>query len=126
MHSLLWVASLLLIGLAVMVLEVFVPSGGVLGFLSVTAIVAAIVMAFLEQGPAFGMAVLAVAFVAVPAVLALALRWFPETPLGRRVLPPACAWERAARGPSTSSRPSPTPSSTASRSSSSPARWARA
>ncbi len=88
MHSLLWVASLLLIGLAVMVLEVFVPSGGVLGFLSVTAIVAAIVMAFLEQGPAFGMAVLAVAFVAVPAVLALALRWFPETPLGRRVLPP--------------------------------------
>jgi hypothetical protein len=26
---------------------------------------------------------------AVPAVLAMAFRWFPETPLGRRVLPPA-------------------------------------
>jgi membrane protein implicated in regulation of membrane protease activity len=27
-------------------------------------------------------------FVAVPAVLALAFHWFPDTPLGRRVLPP--------------------------------------
>lgn len=88
MQTLIWVASLLLVGLAVMVLEVFVPSGGVLGFLSLAAIVAAIVMAFMEQGAAFGMAVLAVAFAAVPAVLALAFRWFPDTPLGRRVLPP--------------------------------------
>ena len=34
------------------------------------------------------LAVLAVAVVAVPSVLAVAFRWFPETPLGRRVLPP--------------------------------------
>ena len=88
MQTLIWVASLLFVGLAVMVLEVFVPSGGVLGFLSLVAIGAAIVMAFVEQGAAFGMAVLAVAFAAVPAVLAVAFRWFPETPLGRRVLPP--------------------------------------
>jgi membrane-bound ClpP family serine protease len=88
MGALVWVGALLLAGLAVMVLEVFVPSGGVLGFLSVVAIVAAIVTAFAEQGVAFGMAVLATACVAVPAVLAVAFRWFPETPLGRRVLPP--------------------------------------
>ena len=88
MQTLLWVASLLLVGLAVMALEVFVPSGGVLGFLSLLAIVAAVVMAFMEQGAAFGLAVLGVAFAAVPAVLGLAFRWFPETPLGRRVIPP--------------------------------------
>jgi membrane-bound ClpP family serine protease len=88
MNTLVWVLALLLIGLAVMVLEVFVPSGGVLGFLSVVAILAAIVMAFVQQGMAFGLAVAGVAFVAVPAVLALAFRWFPDTPLGRRVLPP--------------------------------------
>ena len=88
MSGIVWVASLLVVGLAVLVLEVFVPSGGVLGFLSVVAIVAAIVMAFVEQGAAFGMAVVAIAFTAVPAVLAVAFRWFPETPLGRRVLPP--------------------------------------
>jgi membrane-bound serine protease (ClpP class) len=85
MGALVWVVALLLAGLAVMVLEVFVPSGGVLGFLSVVAIVAAIVTAFAEQGVAFGMAVLATACVAVPAVLAVAFRWFPETPLGRFV-----------------------------------------
>lgn len=88
MNTLVWVLALLLIGLAVMVLEVFIPSGGVLGFLSIVAILAAIVMAFVQQGPTFGVAVLGVSFVAVPAVLALAFRWFPDTPLGRRVLPP--------------------------------------
>ena len=88
MSPLVWVVALFVVGLLVMVLEVFVPSGGVLGFLSVVALGAAIVMAFVEQGPAFGAAVLGVAFLAVPAVLALAFRWFPETPLGRRVIPP--------------------------------------
>ena len=88
MDALLWIVALLLVGLAVLVLEVFVPSGGVLGFLSVLAIGAAIVMAFVEQGAALGLTVLAISFVAVPAVLALAFRWFPDTPLGRRVLPP--------------------------------------
>lgn len=88
MTALVWIVALFLVGLAVMVLEVFVPSGGVLGFLSVLAIGAAIVTAFVEQGPTFGAAVTGVAFLVVPAVLALAFRVFPETPLGRRVLPP--------------------------------------
>lgn len=93
MDALVWIVALLLVGLAVLVLEVFVPSGGVLGFLSVLAIGAAVVMAFMEQGAAAGLAVLALAFVAVPAVLAFAFRWFPDTPLGRRVLPPPPAAE---------------------------------
>ena len=89
MTTLLWVVSLLLLGLGVMVLEVFVPSGGILGFVSIMALVAAVATAFLEQGATAGMASLAVVVLAVPAVLAVAFRWFPETPLGRRVLPPA-------------------------------------
>jgi membrane-bound serine protease (ClpP class) len=89
MISLLWVIALLLLGLGVMALEVFVPSGGILGFVSIAALVAGVATAFLEQGAAAGMASLAVVVLAVPAVLALAFRWFPETPLGRRVLPPA-------------------------------------
>jgi membrane-bound serine protease (ClpP class) len=72
-----------------MVLEVFVPSGGILGFVSIAALIAAVATAFLEQGATAGMAALAVVVLAVPAVLSLAFRWFPETPLGRRVLPPA-------------------------------------
>jgi membrane-bound ClpP family serine protease len=88
MTPLAWVAVLLLVGLVALALEVFVPSGGVLGFLSVVALVTGVALAFVEQGPWFGMAVLAVTCLAVPAVLALAFRVFPETPLGRRVLPP--------------------------------------
>jgi membrane-bound ClpP family serine protease len=86
MNMLLWVGALLTIGLGVMALEVFVPSGGILGFISVLALVAAVATAFAEQGVAGGMAVLAMIVLAVPVVLGLALRWFPETPLGRRVL----------------------------------------
>lgn len=88
MNPVFWTVVLLLVGLLVMVLEVFIPSGGILGFVSVVAILAAIVMAFVEQGPAVGMLVLAAAVVAVPGVLIMAFRWFPRTPLGRRVLPP--------------------------------------
>ena len=87
MNPLLWVIALLAVGLAVMVLEVFVPSGGVLGFVSVVALLAAVATAFMELGPMAGMTVLAITVVSVPTVLGLAFRWFPETPLGRRVLP---------------------------------------
>jgi membrane-bound serine protease (ClpP class) len=88
MTALLWVGALLLVGLGMLVLEVFLPAGGGLGFLSLVAIVAAVALAFVEHGVACGMGVLAFAFAAVPAVLGLAFRWFPDTPLGRRVLPP--------------------------------------
>lgn len=89
MSTLLWVVVLLTLGLGVMVLEVFVPSGGILGFVSIAALVAGVATAFLEQGATAGIASLTVVVLAVPAVLALAFRWFPETPLGKRVLPPA-------------------------------------
>lgn len=98
MNALVWVALLLVVGLAVLMLEVFVPSGGALGFIAVVAIVAAVVTAFVEQGTGVGLAVLAVTFVAVPAVLTVAFRWFPETPLGRRVLPPPPAPEDVVPG----------------------------
>lgn len=88
MTATIWVAVLLLVGLAVMMLEVFIPSGGILGFVSVAAILTAVGTAFLELGVVPGMTVLAITVLAIPTVLSLAFRWFPETPLGRRVLPP--------------------------------------
>ena len=88
MTSLAWIAALVLVGLAMLALEVFVPSGGVLGFLSVVAIAAGVVTAFVEEGPAFGVGTLAVVVAAAPAILGIAFRIFPDTPLGRRVIPP--------------------------------------
>jgi membrane-bound ClpP family serine protease len=87
MNPYVWVFGLLVIGLLVMVLEVFIPSGGLLGFISIAAIVAAVATAFAEQGIAAGLLVLAVTAVAVPATLAIAFHLFPATPLGRRILP---------------------------------------
>jgi membrane-bound serine protease (ClpP class) len=85
----LWIAALVAFGLGMILLEVFVPSGGVLGLLAVAALGAGVVTAFYELGALAGLGVLAGVFVAVPIVLVLAFRWFPLTPLGRRVLPPA-------------------------------------
>jgi membrane-bound ClpP family serine protease len=88
MTPLVWILLLLVVGLALIMLEVFVPSGGVLGLLAVLALGAGVVMAFVEQGMMAGLGALAGVFVAVPIVLMLAFQWFPATPLGRRVLPP--------------------------------------
>ena len=46
MDALLWSILLLLLGLALIALEVFVPSGGVLGVLAALALIASIVVAF--------------------------------------------------------------------------------
>jgi len=83
-----WVAALFLVGIGVIILEVFVPSGGVLAFVSLAAIVASIATAFFELGATAGTAMIALSVAVVPAIVGLAFRWFPETPLGRRVLPP--------------------------------------
>lgn len=88
MNTILWVAALILVGLGVLALEVFVPSGGLLGFLSLSALVAGVATAFWSLGALAGMTALAVVVFGVPAALMLALRWFPETAVGRRVLPP--------------------------------------
>ncbi len=88
MNPSLWIFALVAVGLGMVLLEVFVPSGGVLGLLAVAALGAGVVTGFVEHGPLTGLAVLAGVFVAVPIVLGLAFRWFPLTPLGRRVLPP--------------------------------------
>ncbi len=87
MSPLFWITGLLLVGLFVMVLEVFIPSGGLLGFVSIAAIVAAIATAFAEQGIGSGFLVLSITAVAVPSTLAIAFHLFPSTPLGRRIMP---------------------------------------
>ena len=83
-----WAALLLLLGLLLLMTEIFVPSGGVLGFLAITAIIGAIVMAFLRGGPATGTMFFIVTMIAVPVVLAGGFHFLPRTPMGKRLLPP--------------------------------------
>jgi membrane-bound ClpP family serine protease len=77
-----WSIILMLLGCIVMVLEVFIPSGGILAVLSAAAFVGAILMAF-QRGPVTGFAFVMTTVVAVPAVLALAFKAWPKTRIGR-------------------------------------------
>jgi membrane-bound ClpP family serine protease len=86
MDPLAWSALLLLLGLMLVLVEVFVPSGGVLGFLSIGSLMAAIVLAFYHRGVEVGFLFLGITAIAVPTVLVLAFRWWPKTPMGRRLL----------------------------------------
>ena len=85
MSLLVWSLILLTVGLALILLEVFVPSSGVLGVLAGLSVVAAIIVAFM-QGPYVGLAIVSITVVALPAVVALALRIWPSTSIGRRIL----------------------------------------
>lgn len=50
MDPLAWSVLLLLLGLTLVVLEVFVPSGGILGLLSIGALISSITLAFYHRG----------------------------------------------------------------------------
>src|SRR5688500_1192842 len=86
MDPLVWAGLLLLLGLALVMTEVFVPSGGILGVLALTSIVVAIVLAFLQSGALAGFLFVLVSLVAVPTILFLAFQWLPETAVGKRLL----------------------------------------
>lgn len=87
MSPVFWASILLLVGLTLVMVEIFIPSGGVIGFLSFASIIAAIVMAFYQSGPTMGIMFLSVSCIAVPFVLATAFRLLPGTPVGKRLLP---------------------------------------
>lgn len=85
MEPLVWSILLLVAGLAIIALEVFVPSAGVLSCLAALTILASIVVAFLG-GVGQGLIMLVVTSLILPVVIAAAIRWWPHTPIGRLVL----------------------------------------
>lgn len=85
LDPLVWSFLLMLVGCVVLVLEVFIPSGGVLSILSAAAFIGAIIIAF-QRGPVTGFAFVMSTIVAVPLVLALAFHYWPKTRIGRAFL----------------------------------------
>jgi membrane-bound ClpP family serine protease len=86
MTPLVWVIVLVLLGVAFVILELFIPSGGVLSFFAVVCVAGAIYVGYYYLGPVGGTIVLAVEAVLVPATIVAAVRVWPHTPVGRRVL----------------------------------------
>src|SRR5262245_53200129 len=79
---------LIVLGLALLVAEVFVPSGGLLFVGSTLAIIAGVAMAFMYGDTSTGMLTLLVVFVAGPLLAAAALYYWPRTPMARRFILP--------------------------------------
>jgi membrane-bound ClpP family serine protease len=80
-----WALGLLLLGLLIVVLEVFVPSSGVLSVLAAMCFIGAIIVAF-TGGMTSGAIVVGVTALTVPLVLVLAVRYWPHSPLGKLIL----------------------------------------
>jgi membrane-bound serine protease (ClpP class) len=81
-----WCIIFFALGCALVVFEVFIPSGGILGFLAGVCIIGSIIMAFYHRGTATGATFLIVAVIAVPTLLGLAFKYWPLTPMGKAFL----------------------------------------
>jgi membrane-bound serine protease (ClpP class) len=80
-----WAIVLLVLGCGFLVLEIFIPSGGLLSFLAFAAVVGSMVMAF-QRDTTTGLSFMAIAVIAVPIVIGLAFKLWPRTPMGRAIL----------------------------------------
>lgn len=79
-----WVpAALIAIGLAAILLEMFVPSFGIIGIAGFGCLVAAVVLAYVHLGSTGGTIFLAAVLVLAPALIFLGLKVFPRTFFGR-------------------------------------------
>lgn len=85
MSPLYWSILLLIAAMIVMALELFVPSGGVLGFLAAASCIGSIVVAF-QAGPGAGVTMLLATALLLPIVLAAAIKVWPRTPFGRLII----------------------------------------
>ncbi len=85
LDPLVWSILLMLVGCVVLVLEVFIPSGGILAVISAASFVGSIVIAF-QRGPMTGFTFVMSTVVAVPLVLALAFHLWPKTRIGKAFL----------------------------------------
>jgi membrane-bound serine protease (ClpP class) len=80
-----WTIIWFLLSLFFAVLEIFVPSGGLLAFLSVSTLIISAVFAFYYH-PLFGSGYLVALMIFVPFFLWWAVRFFPKTFMGRRII----------------------------------------
>jgi membrane-bound serine protease (ClpP class) len=83
--ALFWSILLLLAGVGLIALELFLPSGGVLGILATLAIVGSLTVAF-SGGWATGLSMLVATMVILPVVMAVAIHYWPRTPIGRLIV----------------------------------------
>jgi len=80
-----WTIIFVFCGLLFAVLELFLPSGGILAFFALAAFCASVVFAF-HQGMEFGLVFLGILIVGIPVLVWQLILIWPHTPIGRRML----------------------------------------
>lgn len=85
MAALQWMITLLSVAALLAGLELFIPSGGLLATMAVITALGGLLFAF-RHSPDLGWLVLIGLLIAIPALLALAVRIWPRTWIGRRML----------------------------------------
>jgi membrane-bound ClpP family serine protease len=83
--ALFWAGILVIVAIGLFVLELFVPSGGVLSALAMLAIVGSVVAAF-SGGFLPGMIALTGNLILIPLLIVAAIKWWPYTPIGRMIV----------------------------------------
>ncbi len=77
--------TLLLVALFLVVLEIFIPSGGLISLMAAVCGIAAIYLAFKENA-SMGYAFLTIAIIATPVSIVVGLHYFPRTPMGKKLI----------------------------------------
>lgn len=77
---------LLVLGMAAIFLEAFIPSGGLISVGAVASLIAAVVVAFTQSGATSGVVFLILALLLSPVCLVLAFMLLPKTPIGKRLM----------------------------------------
>ena len=84
MSTLAWPLLLLAFGLILLIAEVFIPSGGLIGLLALGCVALSLWQAF-SQSRELGLTFLVADFLLTPLAMALALYLWPKTPLAKRI-----------------------------------------
>ncbi len=85
MDPLYWSIALIACGLIVVVLEVFIPSAGVLGVLAAVLVVSGIAVGFVDSFQT-GAVMLLVTSLLLPVLFVVMVKVWPNTPIGRLIL----------------------------------------
>ena len=77
---------LIVIGLLLLVVEVFVPSGGLITILSVLALICGVTLVFYNYETTTGMITLVSLFLIVPVIVGIAFHYWPHTRVGKLMM----------------------------------------
>jgi len=84
--TIIWAIILIAIGAALIILELFIPSGGIIGAASVACFIGATYLGY-QAGDTVGLVTLCMSVVVIGVMIYLALKIWPHTPMGKSAIP---------------------------------------